>query len=1366
MAALRRKHTSPNLAEHLTHQRAAESVARQARADGIVGKVDPSSSSSLSLVPRRAKLLVLALLQLIRRCCDTEAMGEKARAEAEDAVSPVAAARASPDGGSNGSDDAAASGEGGGPASGAGSGGIVAPSRPVAPSVDPHHAHRDMPPVLSADPTYNDNDGGGVSHTDRHTGLVSVDASSARASRSMYQQNETVRQLSVDSADALLLLADYAMAIHDGGLANAIIRSVRRDLKSLQEDQESEAAAAAGSDSGGAGDDEGRQALARKRIRETLLQTAPFIQAIANALYSVQTASNANSRLLASRGIAGVWQRLLTFAQSMCGSAICAELAAEPILQPGRGGGAASSASDSAGDAEQHAPWLAGTDPCEAPSEWRPHYKGSQEQQVGRSALVKTCLRGLQTAVVSSLERAREAELDMANEAEQSMPERVPKITAASSDFRLGPGLLASLSVAPPRVNLLSLSDEMRELAALGSGEARLNPSDTTAMVQRLLDAAPFLRRPTDLQLSMRGNGLLGSIASIAKGILAHAAPGGADEVEDPAAASAAGPSAAASASIYGSPYASVSPSAPISAGATHLHRGQAGVGLSGALHARALALDRPLQQSMFAVAQVLHFCLPHAAPPKAGSQLRAHSKESLAKAYCPPPYRVDDAPTTEETKARDAKIQLSLQRQCGLLYPTRRFFVEEKGKQWNGGLPTPENNRSFSPSRAPHSQTEILFSLWATFGNAQGGRQEPPRAAGFPLVLVPDRTVTNAAIYLVRRLADAGPEMLAALLLMDAHWYLLYIALTCPEQAVAAKAVDCLMHVRSSMDKVCAAAGNGDLDQEEEENGEDGEGEQEEGGAGTGAAAGSAAGADGVRPAPVDTAGGEESPRHTVSSGSRRLSALAGVEARTQAKVRSRKRLLLTVRDLCDKVSAILNTLLPQKVNEARRLSGAAASAVLRSVHTDSARLQYVSRSRSEAAMRCFHHVAVAESSGPFFRIPAVRYPPLLRIGALMGFAPLANAWADQAAAPEGVHDDGYRSVYMAGRKAVSANGGASRQLLDCMRFLALAPTSTAEACAESMHAIDRMSSVVHSTDVLDITKAVLAVNAAGAALGNEAGSIKLGNLDRVGEEWKRFHAGDTERDARPPSYARDVWNFAMWSVGDDRSLGSGAASASAHTFSLPQPRSMFVVPSIADVLLADVQALEDMNDLALQAARREVDVLITLDAAEEAAAEAADGEDDGVQEMDVSDDIGGAVELLDAGQSGGMAGGDDDDTIRQGEEEIAASAAAGGAGAALLARAAAGDSGRDDGTGGGDSGDDASADAAGEERDGDDDDAAGVTGEGDAGSATGEGAGDPSAAPSPAPSEAGDGGAGPDAGTTGGGEEEAMTEDADGSG
>jgi len=80
-------------------------------------------------------------------------------------------------------------------------------------------------------------------------------------------------------------------------------------------------------------------------------------------------------------------------------------------------------------------------------------------------------------------------------------------------------------------------------------------------------------------------------------------------------------------------------------------------------------------------------------------------------------------------------------------------------------------------------------------------------------------------------------------------------------------------------------------------------------------------------------------------------------------------------------------------------------------------------------------------------------------------------------------------------------------------MRYIAMGPAVLGEQEAESMPAVERLSTIVSSTDILDITKAVLAVNAVGAILGSEAGSLKLGNLDRVGEEWKRFHMGDNER-------------------------------------------------------------------------------------------------------------------------------------------------------------------------------------------------------------------------------------------------------------
>lgn len=251
------------------------------------------------------------------------------------------------------------------------------------------------------------------------------------------------------------------------------------------------------------------------------------MQAVANALLSVQLASNTNSRILSARGVAGVWQRLLTFAQSICGAAICAEIAAEPILiagdsdGPAVAGEAAGGNSRGTGEAghtdRDEVPWLAGTDPCTAPSEWTP--RAGTTSDTGRAALVRTCLAGLRAAVLASLERSREAEHEMALHADASVPDRRPKIVAAQTDYELGPGLLVSLSVAPPRVHLLSLSDEMRELAALASGEARLHPTESTSDLQRLIDAAPFLRRHVNLQTAVRGNGLFAHVGAIAQAI-------------------------------------------------------------------------------------------------------------------------------------------------------------------------------------------------------------------------------------------------------------------------------------------------------------------------------------------------------------------------------------------------------------------------------------------------------------------------------------------------------------------------------------------------------------------------------------------------------------------------------------------------------------------------------------------------------------------------------------------------------------------------------------------------------------------------------------------------------------------------------
>jgi len=192
---MRRKHTSPNLSAVLQFQREAEHLARVAKSDSVTGRVDPSSSSSLSLVPRRAKLLILALLQLIRRCCDRESESEIMGG------SGPGASGASPEGTGRG------------------------PIRPIAPASESAATTQSH-----TDPAFLDNNGGGSTHTDRVTGLVAVNGTAARSSRGLYRQNVTVRQLSIGSADSLLLLADYAMAIHDGGLANAIIRSVRRDV--------------------------------------------------------------------------------------------------------------------------------------------------------------------------------------------------------------------------------------------------------------------------------------------------------------------------------------------------------------------------------------------------------------------------------------------------------------------------------------------------------------------------------------------------------------------------------------------------------------------------------------------------------------------------------------------------------------------------------------------------------------------------------------------------------------------------------------------------------------------------------------------------------------------------------------------------------------------------------------------------------------------------------------------------------------------------------------------------------------------------------------------------------------------------------
>ena len=252
-------------------------------------------------------------------------------------------------------------------------------------------------------------------------------------------------------------------------------------------------------------------------------------------------------------------------------------------------------------------------------------------------------------------------------------------------------------------------------------------------------------------------------------------------------------------------------------------------------------------------------------------------------------------------------------------------------------------------------------MNLWDTFGRApRGSASGPRRVAGVPLALLPDRSVTSSAIDLVQQLADSGPEILGLLLLLDAHWYMLFNALTCPDLTIAAKSMACLMKIRQSMDRVCAAAGDGDAtpdddtdtgvpesrlqssrhDDQQDETTPDGPGDDPADSRlassdGTAAVAG-----DQVRPAPIDaqdstSRGGGRSAPHAD-----RLALLQGVESRVQAKARSRRRVLLAVRDMCDKVSSVLNTLLPEKVNELRAASNATSKALLCAVHTTNARL------------------------------------------------------------------------------------------------------------------------------------------------------------------------------------------------------------------------------------------------------------------------------------------------------------------------------------------------------------------------------------------------------------------------------------------